>query len=94
MIEKCKTAVTQQMPSRSEVLTIEHSLPSERLDTYLRGKFPAVSRGAIQRLIEQGDILVNGRNVKPTHAPRAGEQVEVHWPEASPAGSDAARHLV
>jgi 23S rRNA pseudouridine1911/1915/1917 synthase len=73
------------MPSRSEVLTIEHSLPSERLDTYLRGKFPAVSRGAIQRLIEQGDILVNGRNVKPTHAPRAGEQVEVHWPEARPA---------
>ena len=73
------------MSSRSEVLTIEHSLPSERLDTYLRGKFPAVSRGAIQRLIEQGDIRVNGRTVKPTHTPRAGEQVEVHWPEARPA---------
>ncbi len=70
------------MSSRTEVLTIEHSLPSERLDTYLRGKFPAVSRGAIQRLIEEGHIKVNGRTVKPTHAPRAGEQVEVHWPEA------------
>ena len=70
------------MPSRSEVLTVEHSLPSERLDTYLRGKFPAVSRGALQRLIEQGDIRVNGRIVKPTHAPRSGEQVQVHWPEA------------
>ena len=73
------------MSARTEVLTIEHSLPSERLDTYLRGKFPAVSRGAIQRLIEQGHIRVNGRTVKPTHAPRAGEQVEVHWPEARPA---------
>ena len=73
------------MPSRAEVLTIERSLPSERLDTYLRGKFPAVSRGAIQRLIEQGCIRVNGRTVKPTHTPRAGEQVEVHWPEARPA---------
>jgi 23S rRNA pseudouridine1911/1915/1917 synthase len=73
------------MSSRSEVLAIEHSLPSERLDTYLRGKFPAVSRGAIQRLIEEGHIRVNGRTVKPTHAPRAGEQVEVHWPEARPA---------
>ncbi|MCX6914038.1 MAG: S4 domain-containing protein [Verrucomicrobia bacterium] len=70
------------MTSRSEVLTIERSLPSERLDTYLRDKFPAVSRGAIQRLIEQGDIRVNGRIVKPTHTPRTGEQVEVHWPEA------------
>jgi 23S rRNA pseudouridine1911/1915/1917 synthase len=73
------------MPSRTEVLTIERSLPSERLDTFLRSRFPAVSRGAIQRLIEQGHIRVNGRTVKPTHTPRAGEQVEVHWPEARPA---------
>jgi 23S rRNA pseudouridine1911/1915/1917 synthase len=73
------------MSSRTEVLTIEHSLPAERLDVYLRGKFPAVSRGAIQRLIEEGHIRVNQRTVKPTHTPRAGEQVEVHWPEARPA---------
>jgi 23S rRNA pseudouridine1911/1915/1917 synthase len=69
----------------TETLIIEHSLPSERLDTFLRGKFPAVSRGTIQRLIEEGHILVNGRTVKPTHAPRLGEQVEVHWPEAKAA---------
>src|SRR6476646_6630733 len=66
----------------TEVLTIERTLPSERLDTYLRGKFPAVSRGAIQRLIEEGHIRVDGKTVKPTHTPRAGEKVEVHWPEA------------
>jgi 23S rRNA pseudouridine1911/1915/1917 synthase len=72
------------MSSRTELLTIEKSLPSERLDSFLRDKFPTVSRGAIQRLIEEGHIRVNGRPVKPTHAPRAGEQVEVHWPEASP----------
>src|SRR5260221_8894694 len=69
------------MSSRTELLTIEKTLPSERLDTYLRGKFPAVSRGAIQRLIEEGHIRVNGHMVKATHTPRAGDQVEVHWPE-------------
>ena len=73
------------MSSRTEVITIERSLPSERLDAWLRTRFPAVSRGAIQRLMEEGHIRVNGRMVKPTHAPRAGEQVEVHWPEARPA---------
>jgi 23S rRNA pseudouridine1911/1915/1917 synthase len=73
------------MSSRDEVLIIDRTLPSERLDTYLRGKFPAASRGAIQRLIEEGHILVNGHRVKPTHTPRAGEQVQVHWPEAKPA---------
>jgi 23S rRNA pseudouridine1911/1915/1917 synthase len=32
-------------------------------------------------LIEAGEVLVNGRAVKPTHVPRAGESVTVHWPE-------------
>jgi 23S rRNA pseudouridine1911/1915/1917 synthase len=75
------------MSSWTEVLTIERSLPAERLDAWLRTKFPAVSRGAIQRLLEEGHIRVNGRMVKPTHAPRAGEHVEVHWPEPEPAGA-------
>jgi len=73
------------MPPRTETLIIEQTLPSGRLDTYLRGKFPAVSRGAIQRLIEQGHIRVNDRTVKPTHTPHAGERVHVEWPEARPA---------
>lgn len=72
------------MSSRVEVITIDRTLPSQRLDTYLRSRFPAVSRGAIQRLIEEGYIRVCGRTVKPTHTPRAGEQVLVEWPEAKP----------
>ena len=72
------------MPNRTEVITIEKSLPAERLDTFLRRQFPAMSRGAIQRLIEQGHIRVNGHAVKPTHSPHAGETVEVEWPEARP----------
>src|SRR3954463_10045348 len=73
------------MSSRTEALIIDRTLPSQRLDTFLRGKFPAVSRGAIQRLIEEGHILVNGRTVKPTHTPRIGEEVQVSWPEAKAA---------
>jgi 23S rRNA pseudouridine1911/1915/1917 synthase len=73
------------MAARSETFTIERSLPAERLDKFLSEHFPAVSRGAIQRLIEEGHIKVNGRAVKPTHSPRAGEEVSVHWPEARPA---------
>ena len=75
------------MSTRTETFTVEKSLPSERFDTFLRRKFPAVSRVALKRLIEQGHVHVNGRIVKPTHSPRAGEQIEVHWPEAKPAGA-------
>jgi 23S rRNA pseudouridine1911/1915/1917 synthase len=73
------------MIQRKETFVIEKSLPSERLDSFLRRQFPAMSRGAIQRLIEQGHIRVNGRPTKPTHSPRAGEEIEVEWPEARPA---------
>ena len=48
-------------------------------------KVPGLSRGAIQRLIEEGHIRVNGKKVKPTHTPRAGERVEVEVPEPKPA---------
>jgi len=73
------------MSSRTEIFTVERSWPAERLDTFLRDRFPVASRGTIQRLIEQGHIRVNGRPVKPTHTPRAGEQIEVFWPDAKPA---------
>ncbi|MFZ0826987.1 MAG: RluA family pseudouridine synthase [Verrucomicrobiia bacterium] len=73
------------MSVRVEHFTVEKSLPSGRLDTFLREIFPAVSRGSLQRLIEQGHIRVNGKSVKPTHRPRAGEQLEIHWPLAKPA---------
>jgi 23S rRNA pseudouridine1911/1915/1917 synthase len=73
------------MSARTETFTIEKTFPSDRLDSFLRKRFPAVSRGALQRLIDEGHIRVNGRVVKPTHTPRAGERVDVHWPEARPA---------
>ena len=44
---------------------IEHSLPKERLDTFLRTKFPAVSRGTLQRLMDEGHILVDGKRGLP-----------------------------
>src|SRR5580765_4224246 len=73
------------MSGRTQVITVEKSLPNERLDAYLRGQFPVVSRGAIQRLIEEGHITVNGQRAKLTHAPRAGDVVSVFWPDVRPA---------
>jgi 23S rRNA pseudouridine1911/1915/1917 synthase len=77
--------VIRIMSARVETFTIERSLPGERLDTFLRRQFPAASRSAMQRLIEQGNVKINGQPVKPTHAPRAGEVVTIEWPEARPA---------
>ena len=73
------------MSVRSETFPIEQSLPRERLDSFLRARFPEMSRGAIQRLIEEGNIRVNGQPVKATHAPRVGEVISIEWPHVRPA---------
>jgi 23S rRNA pseudouridine1911/1915/1917 synthase len=69
------------MNSRTENFIVEKSLPSQRLDKFLSEKFPAASRGALQRLIEEGHIRVNCKIVKPTLSPRAGDEIKIHWPE-------------
>lgn len=74
---------------RTESFSIEQSRLRERLDAFLRARFPEVSRGTFQRLIEEGNVRVNGRQVKPTHTPRAGELVSIVWPEARPAEAQA-----
>jgi len=75
------------MSTRTESFLVEKSLPAERLDAFLRRKFPAVSRVTLKRLIEEGHIRVNSRTAKPTHAPRAGEEIEIYWPEPRPASA-------
>ena len=73
------------MSARTETFTVEQSRPGARLDIFLREKFPAVSRGAMQRLIEQEFIRVNGSPTKATHNPRAGDTIEITFPDARPA---------
>ncbi|MBK9139198.1 MAG: RluA family pseudouridine synthase [Verrucomicrobia bacterium] len=69
---------------RTERLTIEATVPRSRLDNYLHARFPCVSRSTLQRLIREGHVTVNGAPVKPTHPPRAGDEVRITWPPPRP----------
>ena len=46
------------MAGRTEIIVVEHFLPHVRFDTFLRSRFPAISRGTFQRLLEEGHIRV------------------------------------
>jgi len=72
-----------------EELFVDETLPRQRLDVFLRRKLPDLSRVTIQRLLAEGDILVDGKIVKPTHHPRAGERVIIERPQARPASAQA-----
>lgn len=52
-----------------------------RLDQYLVGKLPDLSRARIQALLKSGDILVNGASAKPKTPVERGMRIEVTIPE-------------
>lgn len=52
-----------------------------RLDAFLAARVEGVSRTTLKRAIEEGDVLVGGRESKPSYKLRAGEHVEAELPE-------------
>lgn len=68
---------------------LRHVVPpearGERLDQHLSRTFPELSRSRIQALIEEGNVLVDGRPPKGSARVRGGEQVEVNVPPPVPA---------
>ena len=52
-----------------------------RLDRFLSFRFPDWSRTALQRLINDRRITVDGHPASPNHKLKAGQKVEVRWPE-------------
>ena len=65
-----------------ERLIVDEGAAGERLDRFLACRELEVSRSHIQKLIESGCVLVNGRTAKANAKLRAGDAVETELPEA------------
>ena len=65
-----------------DVLLIDEEARGRRLDVFLADREKELSRSHIQKLIEGGAVLVNGRAVKANYKLRTGDSVEIHVPEA------------
>jgi len=70
--------------ARQVTLHVRRRLPGRRLDKYLHGRFPRVSRTMIQRLIKQGVITVNRQPTKASYEPDAGDRVDLVIPPPEP----------
>ncbi|MDT5121481.1 MAG: rRNA synthase [Acidobacteriota bacterium] len=80
----------QDEAAEQEASTLTFNVTAEdsagRLDAYLAARIEDWSRARIQRLIEDGDVLVNGRTAKSSHKLRANDEIEV---ELTPLASTA-----
>lgn len=71
----------QDYPTSLQVTPDEAGL---RIDHYLVAQMPDVSRVRIQQLLEQGKILVDGAQSKPSFRLRGNEHIEVLGPPQPP----------
>lgn len=70
--------------SSTLTFTVSADDANARLDSYLAALIPDWSRSRIQRLIEDGEVLVCGRTAKASYKLRADDEIEV---ELTPAPS-------
>jgi len=75
------------LSSEHETLTfkITASDSGVRLDAFLAGRISDWSRSRLQRLIEEGDVVVNGAGTRASYKLRAADEIEV---ELTPAPSE------
>ncbi len=59
-------------------------LPGERLDSYVAGLRKDLSRSRVQRLIQEGHVLINDQPARPSTRLRLGDRIRIHLPDAPP----------
>ncbi len=67
-----------------QIFTLSVTNPGDRLDRYIAAALPELSRAAVQRLLEAGEITVNGRAERAAYKVRAGDGVTVRIPPPTP----------
>src|SRR4029078_7963957 len=72
-----------QTPMKTDI-TITAGESPKRLDVFLANHEPTLSRSALQRLILDGRITMNGRSVRPSQKIRPGDRIELDIPRDEP----------
>jgi 23S rRNA pseudouridine1911/1915/1917 synthase len=79
-----KQVVFDDKEAEHATLTVRKQKVGRRIDRYLHGRFPRLSRTLIQRLIRQGDIIVNGKPTKASYEPSKGDVIDLVIPPPEP----------
>lgn len=63
---------------------VRRKVLGRRLDKYLHGRYPRISRTVIQRFIKQGLVTVNSMPAKASYEPALGDRVQIILPPPPP----------
>lgn len=66
----------------------------DRLDKYISNKTDEISRVMIQKLIDEGEILVNGKSQKASYKVQNGDKISINIPEVKEVGIKISRYSI
>lgn len=66
------------------IFTVEEQQAGKRLDAFLSENIEGQSRSYLQKLIEQGAVLINGKSTKSNYKLRLQDRIEVQIPDPVP----------
>jgi len=72
-----------------QIVTLTADSNATRLDRFVVQALPELARSAVQRLIEEGRVTVNGKTGKSAYRVRAGDVLVIHVPPPRPAEAQA-----
>lgn len=75
--------MTQLNTLTTRELTVDEGA-GERLDVYIANRLGKLSRSSVQRLVENGNVLVNGRVVRSSYKVQPGDRISVCVPAPEP----------
>lgn len=64
-----------------KLIVTEQAVIGVRLDKFLDDYLEEYTRSRIQKLIEDGDVLINGLSVKPSYKIKLGDEINISVPE-------------
>ncbi|MBU9720422.1 MULTISPECIES: RluA family pseudouridine synthase [Bacillaceae] len=67
-----------------ETYTLKTEEKGIRIDKYITDQFPQWSRSLIQQWIKDGNVMVNGENVRNNYKIAIGDEIEITEPELEP----------
>lgn len=83
-MDNAEDIITPEQEAEALVFRINESEAGIRLDAFLAARIADWSRARLQRLIEDGDVLVNERTAKSSYKLRANDEIEVELTAPAP----------
>jgi 23S rRNA pseudouridine1911/1915/1917 synthase len=85
-MDNSEDIMTPEQETAALLFRVSESEAGLRLDAYLAARIADWSRARLQRLIEDNDVLVNGRTAKSSYKLRVDDEIDVELTAAQPAG--------